>query len=206
MDIKTIQVGALGVNCYIVSCSETKECIIIDPGDEADLILNFIKKEELNVKAIVNTHGHADHIGANSILKKYTLAPVMIGVFDKEMLADPKLNLSVYIENQITSDEADKLLDDGDIISFGNIKLKVLHTPGHTRGGICLYGENVVFTGDTLINQNIGRTEFAGGSMTDIIKSINNKLMCLDDEMKVLPGHGPSSSIGFERQRNPFLN
>lgn len=206
MQVKAIQVGDLGVNCYIVSCQETKECIIIDPGAEADLIIKFLESESLTVKAIVNTHGHADHIGANSVLKKYTLAPIMIGAFDQEMLTDPKLNLSVYIEKQIISDEADQLLNDGDIIRFGKVNLTVLHTPGHTRGGICLAGENVVFTGDTLFNQSIGRTDFPGGSMPDIINSINSKLMCLSDDVKVLPGHGPASLIGFERQKNPFLN
>lgn len=206
MIIKVIQVGELGVNCYIASCPETKECLVIDPGAEVEMIFKYIESEALIVKAIINTHGHADHIGANAELKKLTNAPILIGTFDQEMLLEPKLNLSVYIEKPIISAGADTLLNDGDIISFGKEKLTVLHTPGHTRGGICLLGTEVVFTGDTLFNQSIGRTDFPGGSMTDIISSIKTKLMCLNDDVKVLPGHGPASLIGLERQKNPFLN
>lgn len=205
MKLNQLTVGQLGVNCYIVSCEYTKEALVIDPGDNAEKILEKIDQENLQLKYIVNTHGHADHIGANHILKNKTNAAIAIHADDAPMLGDPKLNLSVYIGASIISDDADIILNAGDSITIGNINLSVLHTPGHTKGGICLLTEGILFSGDTLFAESIGRCDFPDGSMTDIIYSIKNQLMNLPDTVKVYPGHGPTTTIGWERNHNPYL-
>lgn len=207
MEIKSLVVGELGVNCYIVAEKESKEAIVIDPGDYAEHIMEIIKKNEYKISYIVNTHGHADHIGANSALKAKTGGKIVIHGADAPMLENAKLNLSLFMGTTILSDPADILLKDGDNITIGNIRLKVLATPGHTEGGICLLStENqVLFSGDTLFAGSIGRTDFPGGSMTDLISSIKNKLFNLSNEIKVYPGHGESSSIGLERRTNPYF-
>ncbi len=190
-------------NCYILS--QRDEAIIIDPGDEAELILD--KLNELKVKPIyiVNTHGHLDHICANDEIKKATGAKILIHKNDAPMLTDAFLNLSTVFEQPMVCQKADKLLEDGESIKTSNLTLKVLHTPGHTPGGICLVGEGFVFTGDTLFQSGIGRTDFPGGSYKTLIDSITKRLLTLPDEFIVYPGHGDISTIGMERQSNPFL-
>lgn len=205
MKLTQLTVGQLGVNCYIVSCEDTKEALVIDPGDNAEIILEKVAQENLQVKYIVNTHGHADHIGANNILKNKTKAVIAIHIDDVPMLDNPKLNLSVYIGASIISDPADIILNAGDIITIGNVKLSVLHTPGHTKGGICLLTEGALFSGDTLFAESIGRCDFPDGSMNDLIHSIQSQLMKLPDDIKVYPGHGPATTIGWERIHNPYL-
>lgn len=205
MKLNQLTVGQLGVNCYIVSCEDTKEAIVIDPGDNAEKILEKIDRENLQLKYIVNTHGHADHIGANNMIKNKTNALIVIHADDAPMLGNPKLNLSVYIGASITSDDADIILNDGDSITIGNVSLSVFHTPGHTKGGICLLAEGTLFSGDTLFAESIGRCDFPDGSMTDLINSIQSKLMNLPDGVKVYPGHGPTTTIGWERNHNPYL-
>jgi glyoxylase-like metal-dependent hydrolase (beta-lactamase superfamily II) len=205
MKLNQLTVGQLGVNCYIVSCEDTKEALVIDPGDNAEKILEKIEQENLQVKYIVNTHGHADHIGANNILKNKTNAAIAIHIEDAPMIGDPKLNLSVYIGTSIISDSADIILNDGDTITIGNVNLSVLHTPGHTKGGICLVTEGALFSGDTLFAESIGRCDFPDGSMNDLIHSIQSQLMSLSDDVKVYPGHGSVTTIGWERIHNPYL-
>ena len=191
MIIKCFKVGWLSTNCYIVGCKETKEAILIDPGleteAEAELILDYTKKNSYQVKCIVNTHGHPDHISGNTVIKQATGAPILIH------------------EKAYDHVEADRKLRDGDIIRVGNFKLVVLHTPGHTPCGICLLGDNVVFTGDSLFAGSIGRTDFPGGSFQQLITSIRTKLLPLPDNFKVFPGHESSSTIGNEKKYNPFL-
>ena len=205
MKLNQLTVGQLGVNCYIVSCEDTKESLVIDPGDNVEIILEKIEQENLQVKYIVNTHGHADHIGANTILKNKTKALIAIHSDDAPMLSNPKLNLSIYIGASIISDAADIILNDGDIMTIGNVNLSVLHTPGHTKGGICLLTEGALFSGDTLFAESIGRCDFPDGSMNDLIHSIQSQLMNLPDDVKVYPGHGPVTTIGWERTHNPYL-
>ncbi|UCC58001.1 MAG: MBL fold metallo-hydrolase [Candidatus Bathyarchaeum sp.] len=191
MIIKCFTVGWLSTNCYVVGCEETKEAVLIDPGleseREAEEILDFIKQNGFRIKYIINTHGHSDHIAGNTVMKKATGAPLLIH------------------ENDASRVHADRKLRDGDVLHVGSFKLVVLHTPGHTKGGISLLGDKVVFTGDTLFPDAIGRTDFAGGSFEEIIKSIKTKLLPLPDSFKVYPGHYPPTTIGEEKKHNPYL-
>ncbi len=191
MIIKCFKVGWLSTNCYIVGCKETEEAVLIDPGletrAEAELILDYTKKNSYYLRYIVNTHGHPDHISGNAVIKQATGATIMI----HEKAYD-------YVE-------ADRKLRDGDIIRLGNFKLVVLHTPGHTPCGICLSGDNIVFTGDSLFAGSIGRTDFPGGSFQQLITSIRTKLLPLPNNFKIYPGHESSSTIGQEKKYNPFL-
>lgn len=194
-------------NCYIIYDEQSLEGIIVDPGDEAGRILETVHNLNLTIKYIVNTHGHADHIGANKELGEKLQAKLAIHADDAAMLTDPQLNLSVagYMGRIIISQPADILLHEKDIISFGNCSFKVIHTPGHTPGGICLVGEGIVISGDSLFAGSIGRTDFPTGSLTDLVSSLKEKIMTLDPSMQVFPGHGGTSVIGWEKQNNPYL-
>lgn len=191
MIIKRFTVGWLSTNCYVVGCEETKEAGVIDPGVESDReaeeILDFIKEKGLHIKYIINTHGHSDHTAGNTIMKEATGASILIH------------------ENDASRVHADRKLRDGDVIQIGCLKLLVLHTPGHTKGGISLLGGNVVFTGDTLFSGAIGRTDFPGGSYKELIQSIRSKLMPLPDAVEVYPGHESPTTVGKEKKNNPFL-
>jgi len=203
--IETLPVGNLEANCYIIGCEETGQAAVVDPGDEAGRILDRLAKGGLKVAAVVLTHGHADHIGAVGELKKATGAPVMIHAQDGEMLTNPARNLSAWLGEQLSFKPADRLLEDGDTIQVGTVTLEVIHTPGHTPGGICLRAGKDLFTGDTLFARSIGRSDFPGGSHTTLIKSIKSKLLALPEDTKIYPGHGPTSTIGEEKRHNPFL-
>lgn len=205
MIVQEIPVGMLGTNCYLVACPETKEAIVIDPGDEGKKIFSLVQRNGFKVSAIVNTHGHWDHVGGNSELKKLTGAPILIHEKDADFLTNGKLHLGSMLGTNAVSPAADRLLQEGDLIQVGKLDLKVVHTPGHTPGGISLIGEKAVFVGDTLFAGSIGRTDLPGGNYSALIASIKNKLLPLDDEMTVYPGHGPSTTIGRERKKNPFL-
>lgn len=205
MIIKRIQVGMIGTNCYLVACPDTKEAIVIDPGDEAKMIYDLAEKEGYKIFAIVNTHGHWDHVGGNSELKALTGAPILIHEQDASYLGDRKLNLGSLMGKNEVSPSADKCLQEGDIVQVGKLEFKVIHTPGHTPGGISLLGEKDIFVGDTLFAGSIGRTDFPGGDYRVIISMIKEKLLPLADEIKVYPGHGPSTTIGQEKKKNPFL-
>lgn len=207
MKIISLTVGPIMENCYIIYDEQSLEGIIVDPGDEADRILKAVQKLNLTIKYIVNTHGHADHIGANKQLGEALHAKLAIHADDAAMLTDPQLNLSIsgYMGRVISSQPADILLHENDIISFGNCQFKVIHTPGHTPGGICLVGENIVVSGDSLFAGSIGRTDFPTGSMTDLVSSLKTKILTLDPKMHVFPGHGGPSVIEWEKQNNPYL-
>lgn len=191
MIIKRFAVGWLSTNCYVVGCEGTKEAVVIDPGLESDKqaqeILDFVKEKDLHIKYIINTHGHSDHTAGNIILKEATGAPILIHERDASCV------------------HADRKLRDGDVIQIGCLKLVVLHTPGHTKGGISLLVDNVVFTGDTLFSGAIGRTDFPGGSYQELIQSIRNKLLPLPDAVEVYPGHESPTTLGKEKKTNPFL-
>ena len=207
MKIKALTVGPIMENCYILYDENTLEGIIVDPGDDATDILSVVNSLKLTIKYIVDTHGHADHIGANEELHAKLNAKLAIHPADEPMLTDPQLNLSDcgYMGRKIISPVADVLLHEGDIISFGSCNLKVVHTPGHTPGGICLVGEGVVISGDSLFAGSIGRTDFSNGSMHDLIENLKAKILTLDSSYKVYPGHGGATTIGYERRANPYL-
>lgn len=205
MKIAQMTVGAFGVNCYIVFDEQTKEAIVIDPGDQAEEILSKLAAESLSVNYIVNTHGHADHIGANRMLKEKTGAKIAIHELDAPMLTDAKLNLSAFMGGAVLSDAADIILKDGDTIDIGGEALTVIHTPGHTKGGVCLLLGDMLFSGDTLFAESVGRCDFPGGDMRELVDGIQNKLMKLSDSVRVFPGHGPGTSIGRERTHNPYI-
>ncbi|GAB6158941.1 MBL fold metallo-hydrolase [Desulfotomaculum varum] len=205
MIIETIVVGNLEANCYIIGCPKTRRAAVVDPGEEAERILDKLAKGGWQPVAVVLTHGHADHIGAVGEINKATGAPVLIHSQDGAMLTDPARNLSAWLGTQLSFKPADRLLADGDTIEVGTITLSVIHTPGHTPGGICLKAGQDLFTGDTLFAGSIGRSDFPGGSHSTLIKSIQSKLLTLPEDTRIYPGHGPASTIGAEKRHNPFL-
>jgi hydroxyacylglutathione hydrolase len=198
MMIETFIVGMLSTNCYVVNCQETQETIVIDPGldysSEAEQIFHYVEESGLKVMFIVNTHGHPDHTRGDSVLKKKYSVPICIHAKDVHLIRDSDAN----------APPPNVSLKDHDTLRFGNVTLKVMHTPGHTPGGISLVGENLVFTGDTLFANGIGRTDFLEGSDSDMRLSLK-KLLRLPDFFAVYPGHGAASTIGEERRVNPFL-
>lgn len=205
MKIIKLEVGHLGANCYIAYCEKTMSGAVIDPGGNGKQIIDKIRHENIKLACIINTHGHADHITANDEIKEATGAPVCIHNADANMLVSAQENLSAYIGNNLICQPADRLLNDGDIIMVGEIEFQVIHTPGHTLGGICIKANGVLFSGDTLFAQSVGRTDFPNGSHNQLISSIKNKLFVLADDTIVLPGHGGSTTIGDERYTNPFI-
>jgi glyoxylase-like metal-dependent hydrolase (beta-lactamase superfamily II) len=198
MKIQTFNVGMLSTNCYVVNCPKTQEAIIIDPGfdapQEAEQICRYVDKNTLKVKFIVNTHGHSDHIRGDSTLKKKYSVPICIHAYDAHRLTGLGEN----------TQPANILLEDEALLKFGKVTLKIMHTPGHTRGSISLVGEKLVFTGDTLFAGGIGRTDLPGGSDRDMKLSLE-KLLRLPEHYVVYPGHGATSIIGEEKRVNPFL-
>ncbi len=192
-------VGAWESNCYIIGCGVTKEGAVVDPGADAKKILNRVKKLGLQINKIILTHGHPDHLSALAEVQQATGAKVLIHGDDAEMLVDARRNLSFYMGKSVELKEADVLLKDGDTIQVGNITLEVIHTPGHTPGGICLKcARDIVITGDTLFAGSVGRSDFPGGSHSQLIASIKSKLLKFPPDTKVYPGHGPASTIGAE--------
>ncbi len=202
MHVETLVVSMFATNCYLVSCPESKEGIVIDPGAEGKRILHEIEKSGLKICGIVNTHGHIDHTGANGRLKEALRVPLYFPEKDLEAYRNPGFKLGVLFGKPVPPDH---LLKEGDQISFGREVLTVLETPGHTAGGISLYSSGLVFTGDTLFAGSIGRTDLAGGSYPVLIGSIKDKLMVLPPQTVVYHGHGPATTIETEARSNPFL-
>jgi hydroxyacylglutathione hydrolase len=202
--LKKLVVGPLASNCYIVGSEATKEGMIIDPADEAEKILQCVKELGLKINFIVLTHGHPDHVGALKEIKEATGAEVVIHTDDAESLQQPFLG-SLFGLSYPAPPPADRLLKEGDSIDIGDLHFSVRHTPGHTPGGICLLGHGVLFSGDTLFNYGIGRYDLPGGNYSQLMDSLQAKLMALPDDTIVYPGHGPDTTIGTERRENPFL-
>ena len=181
MIIKTLAVGPIMANCFIVGCEQTREAAVIDPGDEADRILLALAEAKLTVTQILNTHGHFDHVGANKRMKK------------------------AWGMSAEDSPAPDRTIDEGDSISVGTITFKVIHTPGHTPGGVALFADGCLFVGDTLFAGSVGRTDFPGGDFDTLKSSIQKKLFVLADDLQVFTGHGPETTIGEEKRHNPFV-
>jgi hydroxyacylglutathione hydrolase len=203
--IKELAVGPLMANCFICGCPNTKDAVVIDPGGDADMILRALAEEALTVKYIINTHGHFDHVSANGEMKDATGADILIHPLDAPMLQSLSSNAAFFGISVENSPPCDQTIEEGDTVSFGDITLSVIHTPGHTPGGISLFTNGIVFVGDTLFAGSIGRTDFPGGNFNTLISSIQTKLFKLDDTVKVLSGHGPETSIGREKRYNPFV-
>jgi hydroxyacylglutathione hydrolase len=207
MILKTLVVGPFASNCYIVGSESSQRGIIIDPGAEAKLILRTVNDSSLTISLILVTHAHIDHIGALATVKESTGAKFAI----HEAEAAAGLGMFSRMLSSMTGGsfsqppKPDKLLKDGDKIEIDDLSFTVLHTPGHSPGGISLYGHGILFSGDTLFNHGIGRTDFPGCSYEQLMGSIQNKLMTLPDETIVYPGHGPATTVGEEKRGNPFL-
>jgi hydroxyacylglutathione hydrolase len=208
MFVKQMQVGQMAVFAYLVGDTITGDALVIDPAGDVKVIIAEAKKNNLRINYIVNTHGHVDHIGGNAEMQNATGAKIVVHEDDAIMLTStPAMMLKMF--GAKPSPPADILVKDGDIISVGNISLKVIHTPGHSPGGISLYSPGYVFTGDTLFVEAVGRTDLPGGSWQTMNKSIQEKLFCLPEDTKVMPGHNygrmPTSTIGHEKNNNPYI-
>ncbi|NQS97140.1 MAG: MBL fold metallo-hydrolase [candidate division Zixibacteria bacterium] len=198
-------VGPLMVNSYIIGCEESRIAAIVDPGDEAERLLEQAKALDLNIKQIINTHGHADHIGNNGEVKRATGAEIYIHPLDAEMLTNPEKNLSVFFGEAVDSPPADGYLEEGRPHRIGELAFRIIHIPGHSSGSVCLAADNLAIVGDVLFAGSIGRTDFPGGSFDELVGGIRAKLFPLGDSTEILPGHGPPTTIGDERKHNPFL-
>jgi hydroxyacylglutathione hydrolase len=203
--IKMLTVGPLQTNCYILGDEKSKGAVVIDPAGDFEDIKNQLNKSKLRVKYIILTHGHFDHTGALAQLKKTTGAEILIHSADASMLSQSTPAQPFLLDSRTDPCPADRTLKDGDTIEFGSNVLEVLHTPGHTPGGISLLVDKMIFTGDTLFCGSVGRTDLPGGSYRKLMDSIKTKLLSKDDDYVIYPGHGPKSTIGEERRNNPFL-
>ncbi len=209
-NIETLIVGPLAVCCYVVWCPKTRKAVVIDPGGEAQRIFSKIKELELEVVWILGTHGHADHVAAAEELKRLTSAPYALHRADDEFFRSPE-GVSLFASWGFPPNPpADETFEDGREFYFGEVSLRVIHTPGHSPGSVCFYdGGSVVFTGDTLFVGAVGRGDLPGGNYFQMMESIKEKLLVLPDETVVYPGHDygetPTSTIGYEKRHNPFI-
>jgi len=207
MIFKYRETGPLLVNCYIIGDEKTREAVVVDPGGDVEAILYLLQEDDLKLKSIIDTHSHFDHIGGNALLKKETNAPILIHPSEKDMLTGMNTLASQWGFSFDPSPPADDTLEEGDVVELGDVVLEVIHTPGHSPGGISLKIKDMpmVLAGDTLFQFSIGRTDFPGASYSLLIRSIKEKLFTLGDDCEVYPGHGPPTLIGREKLYNPFL-
>jgi glyoxylase-like metal-dependent hydrolase (beta-lactamase superfamily II) len=203
--VHQMSVGPLQVNCFIVSCSKTKQAVVIDPGEEGERILHVAEKQDVKICKVVNTHGHFDHIGANLHIVEKTGAELLIHADDLPLLQNARNHAEVYGLSVAASPEPDRLLGQGDTFQVGELSFRVFHVPGHSPGGICLLTEGHLFVGDVLFSGSIGRTDLPGGDFDSLVEGVRERLFALPDETIVHPGHGPDTTIGRERQINPFV-
>ena len=207
MEIKRLIVGMVQTNCYIAVHPETKEAVIVDPGDEAARIEDALAQTGAKAKAILLTHGHFDHVTAMEELRRDLGVPVYACEQEQAVLADPDKNLSVQFQGGGLHLKADMLLKDGETFEAAGYTFQMLHTPGHTVGGCCYYlpKEHRLFSGDTLFAGSVGRTDFPTGSMSTLVRSVKERLLSLPEDTQVYPGHMEATTIGFEKENNPFL-
>ncbi len=205
MIIKNVVVGPLDVNCYILGCKDTKVAAIVDPGDNADEIIKAIDKEGLNPGFIINTHAHFDHIGGVKAIQEHFKIDFFLHKEDLFLIDNASEQATAFGLSPIPKPDVNKFVNNGDKISLGDKVINVIHTPGHSPGGVCYHIDNNVFVGDTMFASSIGRTDLPGGSYETLINSIKERLFPLGDRVIVYPGHGPSTTIGNEREHNPFL-
>lgn len=205
LKVEAFVVRAIMTNCYLAYCDQSRLGVIIDPGDKSQPLLDRVKELGLTIKYIINTHGHIDHIEGNGWFQEETHAKVLAHYLDRSLYAQPKLNMSVLTKARSVN-KPTVFVKDGDTIGLGNSSFKVIHTPGHTQGSICLLSAGILFSGDTLFAGSIGRTDFPGGSMKQMEESLREKIMPLSDTLRVLTGHGPESTLKEEKETNPFLN
>jgi len=205
MILESLTVGRLETNCYITGDEKTNEVMVIDPGDEDEKIYKTLVERKYEVIYIVLTHGHADHISAVKSLKEKTGAQVAIHQADSAALLDGRINLSIYMGSESVQVPADIELKDNSELKLGSYLFQIMHTPGHTPGGICIWTGNTLFSGDTLFWESIGRTDLPGGDYEQLLNSIREKLMRLEDSTVVYPGHGNKTTIGHERKYNLYI-
>ncbi|HPB59135.1 MAG TPA: MBL fold metallo-hydrolase [Candidatus Saccharicenans sp.] len=205
MSYQLVIVGPLETNCYLFFCPQTRECAVIDPGAEAEKIFEAIASLDLKPIIILNTHGHVDHTGANLDLKERYQIPIALHPGDLPLLEEYlQLELGLMLGAR-PAPAPDHLLADGEKIAVGESFLQVIHSPGHSPGSVCFYTDHLLFAGDTLFSGGVGRTDLPGGSWKDLAHSLKARVMTLPDETVVLPGHGPKTTIGEERESNPYL-
>lgn len=207
MKIETFVLGDVRTNCYLLINEETKEALVVDPADRADVIVRKLIDEGLTLKAILLTHGHGDHILAVGALKKQFGVKVYAAKAEEALLSDTAQNLSKALFGIEVTVKPDVLLEDGQEFEAAGICLRMLHTPGHTPGGCCYYQaeEKILFSGDTLFCGSIGRTDFPGGSLSQLVRSVKEKLLVLPEDVKVYPGHEEITTIGHEKRYNPYM-
>jgi glyoxylase-like metal-dependent hydrolase (beta-lactamase superfamily II) len=206
MILEGFPTGLLQGNCFIAGCEQTKEAMIVDPGDEPDKVLAALEEKELTAKLIVLTHEHVDHISAVEPVREATKAPVAMHRLAYEFTAYQSQASMMFLGRHLPRmTEPEVWLEEGQEISVGKLKFRVLFCPGHSPGHVCLYGEGVLFSGDVLFQLGIGRFDLPGGDGLELLKSIREKLFILPDNTVVLPGHGPATTIGQEKEHNPFL-
>lgn len=205
MKYERIVVGALETNCYLVSCEETSECAVVDPGADPEKIIHTIERKKVRPSILINTHGHVDHVGANKDIKEKFAIPLCIHAADSRMLDNVLATAMGLFLGAKKSPKPDRFLEDGDKIQIGKQNLRVIHTPGHSPGSISLAGDGFLLTGDLLFCGGVGRTDLPGGSWSVLEESIRNKIYSFPDATEVLPGHGPTTTIGQEKLSNPFI-
>ncbi len=205
MNLHRLILGALRTNCYILHDKPSNEAAVVDPADEADKIIEKLEELGCNVKYIILTHAHIDHILALDQIKAHTGAQVVIHSADVSALNNDAFNLAVYFHAKSPKTKADIAVNDGDSVMLGENELQFLHTPGHNKGSMCILYGDTLLSGDTLFYLSVGRVDHYGGNYESIIRSIKEKLLLLPDSTQVYPGHGDSTTIGFERENNSYL-
>ena len=205
MKVYKFTIGTFAVNNYLIQSETSHKAILIDAGESPQPILNKIQSLGLELVYLINTHGHGDHIAGNATIVRETGAKLLIHPLDEPYLRDPTLNLSTFLGAQLESPPADGFLEEGDEVTVDDIHLRVLHTPGHTPGHITLVGDNLAFVGDVIFYEGIGRTDFPRSDHHQLLQTIRTKIYTLPDEMNLLPGHGPETTVAHEKRHNPFV-